>query len=90
MVGMKRNLKQTLEIAETASDPKTKLQARATANDCYRYIMELCTNAGIVSDALKFVAQKQEQINTLKELGLKDEKIEAIEEEEEKTTEGVY
>ena len=87
---MKRNLKQTLEIAETASDPKTKLQARATANDCYRYIMELCTNAGIVSDALKFVAQKQEQINTLKELGLKDEKIEAIEEEEEKTTEGVY
>jgi hypothetical protein len=25
MVGMKRNLKQTLEIAETAADPKTKL-----------------------------------------------------------------
>jgi hypothetical protein len=36
---MKRNLKQTLEIAETAADPKTKLQARAIANDCYRYIM---------------------------------------------------
>lgn len=33
MVGMKRNLKQTLEIAETVSDPKTKLQARAIAND---------------------------------------------------------
>jgi hypothetical protein len=36
MVGMKRNLKQTLEIAETATDPKVKLQARAIANDCIR------------------------------------------------------
>ena len=48
---MRRNLKQTLEIAETVSDPKTKLKARAIANDFYRYIMDLCTNAGIVSDA---------------------------------------
>lgn len=43
LVGMKRNPKQTLEIAETVSDPKTKLQARGIANDCYRYIMDLCT-----------------------------------------------
>ena len=41
MTGIKRNLKQTLEIAETAADPKTNLQARAIANDCYRYIMDL-------------------------------------------------
>jgi hypothetical protein len=41
---MKRNLKETLAIAETASDPKTKLQARAIANDCYRF-MEMSTNA---------------------------------------------
>ena len=33
MTGMKRNLKQTLEIAETTSDPRTKLQARAIANE---------------------------------------------------------
>ena len=32
MVGMKRNLKQTLEIAETTADPKVKLQARAIVN----------------------------------------------------------
>jgi hypothetical protein len=31
MVGMKRNLKQPLEIAETAADPKTKSQALAIA-----------------------------------------------------------
>src|SRR5215208_1638437 len=65
MVGMKRNLKQILEIAETATDHKTKLQARTAANDCYRYIMELCTNAGIVSDALKFVNQSKQKIDSL-------------------------
>jgi hypothetical protein len=59
MVGMKQNLKQTLEIGEAASsDPKTKLEARRIANDCCRYIIDLCTNAGIVSDALKYVTQK--------------------------------
>jgi hypothetical protein len=42
---MKRNLKQTLEIAETTTDPKIKLEARLIANDCYRSIMDLFTNA---------------------------------------------
>ncbi|MGI0002316.1 MAG: hypothetical protein ACRD42_04470 [Nitrososphaeraceae archaeon] len=74
-----------MEIAETASDPRTKLQARAIANDCYKYIMELTTNGSIVNDALRFVTQKQEQINTLHKL---DERIEAI--EEDKTTNGVF
>jgi hypothetical protein len=48
--------------------------------------MDLCTNAGILSDALKFVTQKQEQIDTLKKL---DESIETIEEEE-TTTNSVF
>jgi hypothetical protein len=85
MVGMKRNLKQTLEIRDSASDPKTKLQAAAIANDCYRYIMDLCTNAGIVSDALKFVQRKKEQLDTLQKI---DERIEEI--EEEKTTNVIF
>jgi predicted transcriptional regulator len=85
MVGMKRNLKHVLEIGEAASDPKIKLEARRIANDCYRYIMDLCTNAGIVNEALKLVTEKQEQIKTLKKL---DERIQASEEEE--TTEGVF
>ena len=89
MVGMKRNLKQTLEIAEATSDPKIKLEARRIANDCYRYIMDLCTNAGIVNEALKFVTQKQEQISTLQKI---DERIneEAVDKEEEATTNGVF
>jgi hypothetical protein len=50
MIGMKRNLKQTLEIRDTASDPKIRLQAAAIANDCYKFILDMTTNAGIVSD----------------------------------------
>jgi len=86
MVGMKRNLKQTLEIAETVSDPKTKLQARAIANDCYKFILDMTTNAGIVSDALKYVERKTEQVSTLQKI---DETTEG-EETEEKTTNGIF
>jgi hypothetical protein len=86
MVGMKRNLKETLAIAETATDPKVKLQARAIANDCYKFIMEMSTNAGIVSDALKFVNQSEKKIN-----GMQKQTAEETETEEEATTtSGVY
>ena len=85
MVGMKGNLKHVLEIAESAADPKTKLQARAIANDCYKYIMDLTTNGVVVTDAIKYVNQKQEQIDMLHKL---DESIEAT--EEETTTNGVF
>ena len=82
MVGMKQNLKHVLQIAETATDPKVKLQARAIANDCYRFILEMSTNAGIVSDALKFVNQSKEKIDTMRS---------GIEETQEvTTTSGVY
>jgi predicted transcriptional regulator len=87
IVGMKRNLKQILEIRDNASDPKIKLQAAAIANECYKFILDMTTNAGIVSDALKYVTQKTEQLNTLHKL---DERIEATEEEEEATTSGIY
>ena len=87
MAGMKSNLKETLEIANTSGDPRVKLQARAIANDCYKFILDMTTNAGIVSDALKYVTQKTEQVNTLQKL---DKRIEAMEEEEEATTSGIY
>jgi hypothetical protein len=85
--GMKGVLKQTLEIAETSSDPKIKLEAMRIANDCYHHIMDLTTNGAIVTDAIKYVTQKQEQIDTLHKLG---ERIEATEGEETTTTNGVF
>ena len=46
----------------------------------------MSTNAGIVLDALKYVTQKTEQVNTLQKL---DERIEE-QEEEEATAKGIY
>ena len=49
----------------------------------------MTTNAGIVSDALKYVTQKTEQLNTLQKL---DDRIDSTEaaEEEEATTNGTF
>jgi hypothetical protein len=95
MVGMKRNLKQTLEIAETAADPKTKLQARAIANDCYKYIMDLTTNGVIITDAIKYVQGKMDHLNGQEKAMLRDikQKEERPSEEAlqgEETTNGVF
>ena len=86
---MKRNLKETLVIAEIATDPKVKLQARAIANTCYQLIMEMSTNAGIVSDALKFVTQSQQKIGTLQNPEEKSS-LQQQASEEEKSTDEVY
>ena len=86
MAGMKQNLKHVLEIGEAATDSKVKLEARRIANDCYKFIMEMSTNADIVSDALKFVNQSKEKISSMQK--------QTIEETEETETEeaanGVY
>ena len=84
MAGMKNNLKETLVIKAASADPRIKLQARAIANDCYKFILDMSTNAGIVSDALKYVTQQKEQLTAL-------QKIDEIKEiEEETTTNGVF
>ena len=88
MVGMKRTLKQVIEIGESASDPKVKLEAKRIAIDCYRFILDMSTNAGIISDAMKYITQKQEQLQKIEDIKLIDKRIEAI--EEEKTTDGVF
>ena len=84
MAGMKSNLKETLEIAKTVTDPRVKLQARAIVSDCYKFILDMSTNAGVVSDALKYVTHRKEQVNELQKLE------EQLTEEEATTTSGIY
>ena len=60
MAGSKRNLKETLEIANSVTDPRVKLQAPTIPNDCYKFILDMSTNAGIVSDALKYQLRKKQ------------------------------
>ena len=85
MTGMKSNLKETLDIANSVTDSRVKLQARAIVNDCYKFILDMSTNSGVVSDALKYVIQQKEELATLQKI---DDKIEEI--EEETTTNGVF
>ena len=101
MTGMKLNLREILEIAQSTSDPKTKLQARAIAVDCYKYIMEMTTGGVIVTDAIKYVQGKMEHLNNqekklLQDIKQRDNKAkeedsrEVTEEGEEKTHNRVF
>ena len=66
MTGLNQVLKKSWEIANSNSstvDDKTKLQALSLANDCYKYKMDLVTNGVVITDAIKFVQQKKEELN---------------------------
>jgi hypothetical protein len=86
LIGLNQILKTCWYIVNKPNtDDKIKLQATAIINDSYKYVMDLTTNGAIVTDAIKYVTQKQEQIDTLQKL---DEKIEAL--DEETSTNGVF
>lgn len=83
MVGLRQNLKHVLEIAESSSDPRIKLEARRIANDCYRYIMDLTTNGVVVTDAIKYVQGKMDHLNKVEKKilqDIKEDKEEVVEE----------
>lgn len=78
--GMNEVLRITFEIANQYSaknnnedhgrilsteENRSRLQALAIANDCYKYKMELMTNGAVVADALRYVEQKQNQLESL-------------------------
>jgi hypothetical protein len=96
MVGIKSNLKQTLEIAETVSDPKVKLQARSIANECYHSIIDLVTNSGIVSEALNYVEKRSQQLSNLQKASDKIDNLsqtlaaQAEEPETETVSDGIF
>jgi hypothetical protein len=46
-------------------DDRTRLQALALANDCYKYKMDLVTNGVVITDAIKFVQQKKQELNRM-------------------------
>ena len=84
--GMRRNLKETLEIANTSQDPKIKLEAMKIANNCYKYIMNLVTNSSVIADAWKRVTQIQNDISIINKI---DKSLEAMDEQD-VTMDGVF
>lgn len=80
MAGINQVLKMSWEIAggfdmndnydissktATLEDSKTRLQALALVNDCYKYKMDLVTNGVVITDAIKFVQQKKEELSKI-------------------------
>jgi hypothetical protein len=49
----------------TTGDDRTRLQALALINDCYKYIMDLTTNGVVITDAIKFVQTNKEKLTTM-------------------------
>jgi hypothetical protein len=70
MTGLKQVLKLTWDIANKSRNnnnengDKTRIQALALANDCYKYIMDLTTNGVVITDAIKFVQTNKEKLTT--------------------------
>jgi hypothetical protein len=81
MAGLKQVLKLSWDIADkskncnnndnsqttTMTDDKTRIQALALANDCYKYIMDLTTNGVVITDAIKFIQTNKERLMSTKE-----------------------
>jgi hypothetical protein len=53
-------------ITMTKSDNKTRLQALALINDCYKSKMDLTTNGVVITDAIKFVHSNKEKLTMSK------------------------
>jgi hypothetical protein len=53
-------------------DDRTRLQALALANDCYKYKMDLVTNEVVITDAIKFVQHKKDELSKVNSENDKD------------------
>ena len=58
MVGLTSILREAWKTATNAEDKREKIQALLLAKECYSMKLELLTNATVVDDAIRFVAQK--------------------------------
>ena len=55
--------KNSFDVAnKLPEDSRLKLQALSLANDCYKYKMDLLTNAPVLSDAIKFVENCRDKL----------------------------
>jgi type II secretory pathway component PulF len=79
----------------TTGDDRTRLQALALINDCYKYIMDLTTNGVVITDAIKFIQSQMDNSNNQEKKllqDIKEDKAEAEQKdfEQEKTTNEIF
>lgn len=59
LVGLTSILKEAWITAAKTEDKREKLQALSLAKECYAMKLDLLTNATVVDDAIRFVAENQ-------------------------------
>jgi hypothetical protein len=67
----------------TTGDDRTRLQALALINDCYKYIMDLTTNGVVITDAIKFVQTNKERLMSKEDNGKESRESDYDEDEDE-------
>jgi predicted transcriptional regulator len=58
LVGLNAILRETWNTSQQTEDKREKIQALSLAKECYAMKLELLTNATVVNDAIRFVAEK--------------------------------
>lgn len=61
--GLEEIIKESWIIADKAEDTKEKLQSLALIKESYSTKMDLLTNAGLLSDSVKWVEQTKERLS---------------------------
>jgi len=88
MTSINQILKMCWSIINKTADEKTKLQALALVNECTKHKVKLSTNGVIVTDAIKYVNGKIDNLNNQEKKLLHD--IKEDKEEETTTTNGIF
>jgi hypothetical protein len=58
MVGLTSILREAWNTSANTEDKREKIQALSLAKECYSMKLELLTNATVVDDEIRFVAEK--------------------------------
>jgi predicted transcriptional regulator len=90
LIGINQVLKMGWSIFSKETDNKTRLQALTLINDCNKYKMDLTTDGAIVTDAIRYVSQKTEELNSLQKINHTLQKCDLLQAQEEETTSGIY
>jgi hypothetical protein len=73
LVGLTSITKEAWDTAADTEDKREKIQALSLAKECYSMKMDLLTNATVIDDAIRFIAGKSKDKETVKSVSGKDD-----------------
>lgn len=65
LIGLRQLLRKVIEISESTEDKRLKLTAISVAAQINKDIMDLCSNAGIINEAMEFIDKRKSEIAAL-------------------------